>query len=234
MNLNQHYDKLYKDSLRKISLDTYEIDPMLNADNDERYGISLLIKPPLAIKNEIQKFLSELKNVEPNQYYYPNSDIHLTVISIISCYEGFKLSGLNVSDYIELIERSLINTEAMTISFKGITASPSCIMIQGFNKDNGLNVIRDNLRRNFKESHLEQSMDHRYLIQTAHATVFRFSEKLSQKEEFINLIEKYRTHDFGTFQVNQLELSFNDWYHRKGRVTKLHEFKLEKCLSKGS
>lgn len=227
MNLKEHYDQLYKESIGKISSDNYDIDLMIHADNDDRYGVSLLIKPPLEIKNEIQKFLNELKSLEPNQYYYPNSDIHITVISIISCYEGFKLSKLNVSDYIELIGKCLKDAENMTINFKGITASPSCIMIQGFIEDGGLNVIRDHLRRSFKNSDLEQSLDKRYLIQTAHATVFRFTEQLNQKDAFLDLIEKYRTHDFGTFEVNKLELSFNDWYHRKRLVTKLHEFQMK-------
>ncbi|MBO3097937.1 AKAP7-like phosphoesterase domain-containing protein [Gelidibacter pelagius] len=226
MNLTEHYNKLYKESIGEISSDNYEIDPMLHAENDQRFGMSLLIKPPMAVKNEIQKFLEELKSIEPDQYYYPNSDIHITVISVVSCYDGLKLSNLNVPEYIELIEKSLENAQHMTINCKGITASPSCIMIQGFIEGNGLNEIRDNLRRNFKDSNLEQSIDERYLIQTAHATVFRFSEQLKEKEEFLALVDKYRNHDFGTFKVNTMELSYNDWYHREGLVTKLHEFKM--------
>lgn len=227
MNLKEHYNTLYKTSVRKISSDNYEIDPLIRADNDARFGISLLIKPPLEIKNEIQKFLHELQTIEPNQYYYPNTDIHITVLSIISCYEGFRLSNIKVSDYVSVIGNCLRNTQNMRLGFKGVTASPSCIMIQGFNEDGRLNVIRDNLRRNFKDSKLEQSMDQRYMIQTAHATVFRFTAKLKQKEEFLDLIEKYRAHDFGTFEVNSLELSYNDWYHREELVIKLDDFKLK-------
>src|SRR5690606_29085962 len=102
MNLKEHYNTLYKTSVRKISSDNYEIDPLIRADNDARFGISLLIKPPLEIKNEIQKFLHELQTIEPNQYYYPNTDIHITVLSIISCYEGFRLSNIKVSDYVSV------------------------------------------------------------------------------------------------------------------------------------
>lgn len=226
MNLKEHYNKLYQESVHKISSDNYEIDPMLHADDDDRFGVSLLIRPPLEINNEIQKFLDALKIIEPDQYYYPNSDIHITVISIISCYEGLKLSNLNVPEYIALIEKSLKNAQNFTISCKGITASPSCIMIQGFLEDNSLKNIRNNLRKDFKDSTLEQSMDERYLIQTAHATVFRFSEQLKQKENFLDLLESYRNHDFGTFQVKKLELSYNDWYHQENLVTKLHEFQM--------
>ncbi len=224
MNLQEHYNKLYHQSIAQISSDNYEIDPMLHAENDRRFGISLLIKPPITVKNEIQKFLKELKSIEPHQYYYPNSDIHITVLSIISCYDGFELSHINVPEYIELIEKSLKNEPEITINLNGITASPSCMMIQGFMTNNRLNDIRDQLRFAFKNSSLRQSIDARYLIQTAHATVFRFSEQLQRKEKFLELLEKYRHHDFGSFTVDTLELSYNDWYHREGLVTKLHEF----------
>ena len=224
MSLKEHYNQLYKESITKISSDTYEIDPMLNSDSDDRFGLSLVIRPPIAVKNEIKKFLKELEDIEPNQYYYPNSDIHITVISVISCYSGLKLSDISLPEYIELIDRSFKNIGDFTIRFEGITASPSCIMIQGFIHDSSLNRVRDELRKNFKTSNLEQSMDERYLIQTAHATVFRFREKLEQKDTFLKLIEKYRDYNFGMFEVDTIELVYNDWYHRENLVTKLYRF----------
>ncbi len=224
MSLKEHYNQLYKESITKISSDTYEIDPMLNSDSDDRFGLSLVIRPPIAVKNEIKKFLKELEGIEPNQYYYPNSDIHITVISVISCYSGLKLSDISLPEYIELIDRSFKNIGDFTIRFEGITASPSCIMIQGFIHDSSLNRVRDELRKNFKTSNLDQSMDERYLIQTAHATVFRFREKLEQKDTFLKLIEKYRDYNFGMFEVDTIELVYNDWYHRENLVTKLYRF----------
>ena len=226
MSLKEHYNQLYKESITKISSDTYEIDPMLNSDSDDRFGLSLVIRPPIAVKNEIKKFLKELEDIEPNQYYYPNSDIHITVISVISCYSGLKLSDISLPEYIELIDRSFKNIGDFTIRFEGITASPSCIMIQGFIHDSSLNRVRDELRKNFKTSNLEQSMDERYLIQTAHATVFRFSEKLEQKEQFLEIIEKYRDYNFGMFEADTIELVYNDWYHRENLVTKLDHFNI--------
>lgn len=230
MNLKEHYNQLYKMSIKKISADNYEIDPMIDAEADDRFGLSLVIRPPIAVKNEIQKFLDELKRLEPNQYYYPNSDIHITLISVISCYGGLKLSQINVPEYIKLIEKSLKSEQHLTISFKGVTASPSCIMIQGFIDDNGLNHMREGLREGFKQSNLEQSMDKRYLIQTAHATVFRFKEKLEQKEKFLEIIDRYRDFNFGTFEVPNVELVYNDWYHREKLVSKLSDFNIERKL----
>ncbi|WP_100615652.1 2'-5' RNA ligase family protein [Confluentibacter citreus] len=226
MNLEEHYNKLYIESMKKIMDDDYEVDKLINSSLDNRFGITLLIRPPDAVKNNIQKFLNNIKTVEPNQYYYKNSDIHITVMSIISCYEGFQLERIDISEYIDLISKSLIENPEIEIEFRGITASPSCLMIQGFMNNNFLNSIRNNLRNNFKNSNLQQSIDKRYAIETAHTTVMRFQNKLNDKLQFLKLIEAYRSHHFGSFKVKNLELVYNDWYQKEKLVKKLHEFSI--------
>ncbi|WMI64401.1 mutarotase [Aestuariibaculum sp. YM273] len=226
MNLEEHYNNLYNTSIEKIKNDTYHIDTLIDSKSDNRFGITLLLRPSEAVKTNIETFLSELKAIEPNQYYYESSDIHITVMSIISCYNGFQLNQINIQDYIEVIKQSLIESPIIEIHFKGLTASPSCIMLQGFMNNSVLNDIRDNLRQNFKTSTLEQSIDKRYTIQTAHATIVRFKNKLENKNAFLKTIEAFKHHDFGTFQVEKLELVYNDWYQKEALVEKLFQFEL--------
>ncbi|PKQ44745.1 mutarotase [Confluentibacter flavum] len=226
MNLEEHYNKLYADSIIKIKDDDYEIDHLINSPLDNRFGITLLTRPSVEVKNDIQKFLNELKSIDPYQYFYGNSDIHVTVMSIISCYNGFQLERINISEYINLISKSLVKNSKIKIEFKGVTASPSCIMIQGFMNTNFLNLIRNNLRENFKNSNLQQSIDKRYSLQTAHTTVVRFQNKINNKPAFLKIIEAYRHYDFGSFEVKNLELVYNDWYQKEKHVKKLYEFSI--------
>ncbi|TPE43045.1 2'-5' RNA ligase family protein [Pontibacter mangrovi] len=226
MNLPEHYDTLYSTSIEKIRSGQYQLDPLLDSDTDNRLGITLLLRPDSQTKQQIQAFLGELKAIDPAQYYYPNSDIHITVMSIISCYSGFELGQIAVPKYVELVRRSIPAMREIRISFKGITASPSCVLVQGFMLDDTLNELRENLRLNFKNSGLEQSIDKRYAIQTAHATVVRFRSEISNMEGFLQVLEKYRNHDFGTFTADALELVYNDWYQRKEHVQVLHRFRL--------
>ena len=227
MNLKEHYDSLYKTSIKRIETDVYDIDPLIDSLSDNRFGITLLIRPSEDVKNNIQKFLNDLKAVDANQYYYENSDIHITVMSIISCYDGFELESINISEYITLINESIQNISNLKIEFKGITASTSCIMVQGFMNTEALNDTRNNLRISFKNSTLQQSIDKRYAIQTAHATVLRFKEKITDKSKFLKIIEKYRNHEFGTFEVKSMELVYNDWYQKAKFVKKLSEFSIK-------
>ena len=224
MTLENHYKKLYHESINKISSDNYHIDTLIDSKNDRRFGLTLIIRPSNEIKKKIQNFLKNFKEIEPNQYYYPNSDIHITVMSIISCYNDFDISKIDVQKYIDLTKKCILKGIDLNITFKGITASPSGVMVQGFMNNNELNDIRNRLRKEFKNSNVEQSLDKRYLIQTAHSTIIRFRKELSQKEKFLELLDNSINYDFGTFKVNKFELVYNDWYQREQYVKKIHEF----------
>ena len=225
MDLPSHYNKLYHESKAKIAGGNYEIDELIDSKDDCRFGITLVIRPDESTKANIQHFLDEVKAIDPNQYYYQNSDLHITVMSIISCYVGFELQQINIQDYVKLIEDVLLKHRSFKIQFKGLTASPSCILLQGFLTDT-LNEIRDDLRIGFKNTDLQQSIDKRYAIQTAHSTIIRFKQALKNKDQLLEIVEKYRNFDFGTFEVHEMELVYNDWYQRKKFVKKLHEFHL--------
>lgn len=226
MNLTEHYNQLYIKSSEVILAGNHHVDTQINNASDSRFGITLLIRPNDSIKASIQSILNELKAVDDTQYYYPDSDIHITVLSIISCYEGFSLDTISVQDYIEIIQRSLVGIDHIKIEFKGVTVSPSAIMIQGFPTDESLNNLRTKLRENFKASALEQSIDSRYEISTAHSTIMRFQQKLENPEKLIAVTEKFRDYNFGEFTVDKLELVYNDWYQRKENTITLCDFYL--------
>ncbi|TDD95078.1 2'-5' RNA ligase family protein [Flavobacterium cellulosilyticum] len=227
MNLSTHYNKIYEEAIPKIREDKYQLDDQIDSLSDNRFGITLLIRPTIEIKNIIQQFLEVIRAIDPEQYYYPNSDLHITVMSIVSCYTGFDLSNISVSEYVHCIEKSLVGINTIEINFKGITVSPSAIMIQGFVNTSSLDDSRNNLRDNFKNSGLEESIDKRYSISTAHSTVVRFRKEIRNKELLIETLGKYRDFDFGKFTVEKFDLVYNDWYQREKFVQQLHQFKLK-------
>jgi len=137
------------------------------------------------------------------------------------------LKTISIPEYNNIIQKSIENIKDLEIHFQGITASNSAIMLQGFPSNNSLDQLRNNLRMNFKNSGLQQSIDSRYAIQTAHSTVMRFREKIIDKEVLMKTLEEYRTFDFGKFRVEKIELVHNDWYQRNHFTQQLHEFELK-------
>lgn len=228
MDLNEHYERIWHDSLTNFNLGKFEIDPMIDLASDTRRGITLLARPCKMVRDRIAEFTSELKEIEPNQYYYPSTDIHVTVMSIISCYPDFRIESIDRSAFIKRVRQSLHNIKTESIQFKGVTASTSCVMLKGFPIGGMLNLARKNLRAAFNQSDLEHSIDKRYAIKTAHSTVVRFKSKVSNSIRFLKVLDKYRDFDFGTSIIDNYELVFNDWYHRKDRTEVLHLFEMKR------
>lgn len=92
--------------------------------------------------------------------------------------------------------------------------------------DNNLLQIRDTLRNNFKKIDLFHSIDSRYPIQSAHITIARFTKPIQQPKEYATIIKRNRTNNFGTIKFNEIEFSFNDWYHTNKTIVILDCLKL--------
>lgn len=224
MNLSDHYNKLWEDGITAFRAGHFQYDHYIDSPLDDRRGITLLIRPDDKIKQSVTGFLTEMSLIEADQYYYPISDMHTTIMSIISCYSGFDIRQLCVEDYLDIIDDCIKSVGQLKISYQGLTASASGIMIQGFPDNEELNQLRERLRDRFKHSLLEQSIDKRYSIKTAHMTVVRFKEPAKNIERLLKLLEKYRSYEFGIFNVDRYELVHNDWYQRATLTTKLKEW----------
>lgn len=228
MDLKKHYDALWNQSFDKFKRGEFEFDPFINSDNDTRYGLTLIVKPSANIRRKFIETLEEIKTIVPNQYYYPESDLHVTVLTLISCYPGFTLNALDSSEYIDLIYSAIESASPFHIQFRGLTASPSCILIQGFPDNDHLDVLRNTLRKAFKKSDLEHSIDKRYIRETAHVTAIRFKEPLKNEELFLRKIMDLRKRVFGHCLINKLELAGTNWYHQREKTQQIHTFALQR------
>ena len=222
--LDSFYQSMWQEAKLNFSRGECSIDKMIGNKNDTRRGITLLARPNQIIANRIIDFQNELKKIDSNQYFQPTSDLHMTILSIISCYAGFTLDQISLSDYQSIINQSVSKT--IKVRFEGVTASNSAILIQGYPEDNDLDLLRENLRSAFKTSELQNSIDSRYKINTAHMTVMRFYKPMENHLEFTQTLEKYRDYDFGTIEIKKLNLVFNDWYQRREIVKDLATFDL--------
>jgi hypothetical protein len=61
MNLKEHYNLLYRESMYKIMSENYKTDNLIDSETDRRLGLTIVIRPSAAVKNNIQQFLDELK-----------------------------------------------------------------------------------------------------------------------------------------------------------------------------
>lgn len=214
----QIYQQMWSAFETALFKQSVQIDQQINNPLDTRRGITALAylinnsEPSTAA---ISAFMQEVKQLHSEQYFYPADELHLTLLSIISCLPNFKLSDIHSPDYVRIFKRALADCQSIKIHFKGVTASPQAILIQGFACDNSLQQVRDNLRRQYIDSGLFCNADSRYKITAAHLTAIRFTTQLKDPQALYQLLKKYKEHDFGVVEFSQLELVFNNWYQQK-------------------
>ncbi|WP_339926019.1 hypothetical protein [uncultured Cyclobacterium sp.] len=226
MELRNHYAKLHDSALVTINKQGFSKDADLDNPMDLRRGLTLLLRPNRQVKEAFEAFILKAQQVLPEQYFYQATDLHVTVMPIISCYTGFSMEKLDLDNYDSLIQNALEGISKIELNFEGVFASPSCLIIKGYPLNDDLNRFRQNLRNCFASSNVEQSLDKRYKLVTAHSTVVRFRKSVEKADTVLALVEAFSNYKFGRQLFDQVEFVFNDWYQRKSIVKTLNTYTL--------
>lgn len=221
------YDMLWKQAVQAARQNTLGTDGWIDNPADDRFGVTLLFRPNARVTSNIQSFISRLSKTAPGQYYYPPADLHVTVLTVISCAAGFRLNHIRANDYISLINDVLIRHRAFRITFRGCTLTPAGVIVMGFAETGALEAIRNDLRMAFKQSVLHHTIDSRYRLQTAHITCMRFKKTVSDPDKLIGFLEHHRDIEFGTQTVTSAQFVFNNWYHQRTKVKPIGSFTLK-------
>lgn len=214
--LKDHYDAILSNNREKIMSggcgDTF----LGNARSDNRMALVVLIRISAGIADRINACIDEIKKIEPDLYFYPAGDLHITVMDILKGEEGRSIPQ-NIEDYIQCIEECSRSISPFNIMFDGLTASDNAVMVRGY-YDDELMIFRQNLREMFKKRGL--LLEERYETVSSHVTTARLYDKFRNPERLLDYIEKPRI--FGTMTVSEMELSFHNWYDtRKETISRI-------------
>ncbi|HYG24422.1 MAG TPA: 2'-5' RNA ligase family protein [Verrucomicrobiae bacterium] len=211
--LSQHYDTMWAESFPAVREGAVEIDPVLERGSaDLRRGVTLLFRPSSQVLASIDRFLSELKACEPDQYFYRPDELHVTALSLFTATERHTAFTARIDDYRAAVQDALAGAPPFSVQFRGITASRGAVLVQGFPASAGLEEIRGRLRGSLQSRHLAEGLDRRYRLVTAHCTAARFRKPLARPQEFASILAQHRATDFGKAQVRELSLMTSDWY----------------------
>lgn len=215
-NLQAVYDKLWQGAEGLVRSNQCELDPLIGSPSDNRRGISLLsYVNDDSYRQQIEHVLQPLKALEPEQYYYPPSARHITVLSLVSCIAGFQLTAETTAQYRQALHSFTTALAPISIHLQGVTLSPACVLLQGFPEANKLNQLRDQLREHFAASGLHLTIDKRYKLSTAHITLVRFTQPLRNPRQFMAQLDRCRDFAVGVHTLAPLDLVFNNWYHNQ-------------------
>ena len=207
------YESLWCAAVTAFAQNQFQVDAHLqNKAADFRRGLTLILRPGPAVREAFTTFVDQLKLAAPGQYFYRPEEWHVTVLSIIPGSEHWQEKMPQLAAYQACVEEVMKGCQPFSIRFRGVTASPAAVMIQGIPPDDALAQIRDGLRASLQRAGFGDQLDVRYKINTAHVTVMRFSHGNTNGKNLLALLTANRTTDFGAVNVGGLELIFGDWY----------------------
>ena len=77
--------------------------------------------------------MEELKLLEPDLYYYPQEDYHVTVMDILKGELGRTIPQ-NIDEYINIISKCAEEISVFELLFDGVTASDNVTLVKGYHE----------------------------------------------------------------------------------------------------
>ncbi len=187
-----------------------ELDQMLRSpEDDTRLGISLIV-PIGFLDGAYPQLIERFKEAEPDQYYYPLSDLHVTIFDFISGRMDYQRDSGLEKIFIELSRRALADFSPFEFDLEGVTFSSAAGLLQGF--DSGQIVgIRSRIRSLLKEYGIPNT--ERYESESAHVTFCRFKSVLRNPAGLVDLIERNGDSKISHTTFRSFELVEHDWYN---------------------
>ncbi len=221
------YEQLWAEALAAFARGHIQLDSHLSDKTaDLRRGISIALRPTPAVLAQIKPFTDQLAAICPGQYFYRPEELHITVISFISGTVHWRSEMRHLAAYRTIARDVLRRQRPLTIQFRGVTASPAAVMIQGFVKHDALNQLRSDLREAFVKNGFPTTLDRRYKITTAHITVMRFQKPGADLKTLVPFLKAHRETDFGGMTATRLQLVWGDWYASHNIVRTLEKYHL--------
>jgi 2'-5' RNA ligase len=201
--LQTHYDAMWARAIDAVAAGAIDIDPQLTKGPDPRRGLTLIARPGPALAARFDHLLDALTDAEPDQYRCAAADMHVTMLSLITVADHPSPELARLDDYHAAVDAALAGIGPFAIDFTGITVSRAAVVAQGFPRDATLATLRERLRRELHARGCDASLDVRYRLVTAHATLLRFAAPL------------------GALRVDEVELVVNDWYMSSGSLRRV-------------
>ncbi len=184
----------------------HELEPeniTLFQDEEVAENYTIVARPSQELVEKIQEFISELKELDDNQFYYKPENLHLTI-----------WGGVEVPiDEQEFVEKSSFILKKYFIQFNmiGIGSNALCSSINAYPKDFSIHQLREELRSSF------QSHGTTYTIHLSSYEYMGWMNYLRYlhipSETYLNYLKKNVERHFGEFIPSKLEL-----YKARGKI----------------
>jgi len=120
---------------------------------DDRSCLTSVVFVPKELTDVIEhKVLSHLKQIDPNQYYYPAQSLHLTYCNVQNIAKPATFTDADLPKVVKVLESVVSKTKSFKYSLKGIFELPTSISICAYFPEEvvpSMKLIREEIKKNW-------------------------------------------------------------------------------------
>jgi hypothetical protein len=213
-----------------------QLDPVLAQERrqpgaDQRHGVVLIARPPPVVCRLVADLCAPLRRLEPGQYFYPERDLHLTLLEIAHSQPGPVADAL-AARVLGALPEALADAPRPWLNHPHLMAGRTTGALRFCARDAALDRLREGLNRAL--------LDHgiwtrpRYPPGSAHLTFLRYVGPLgSGLDVWVKALKtaagqlRELAHDGPEWPVDSLHLTWGaTWYGRRPRIRDRGPFRL--------
>jgi 2'-5' RNA ligase len=196
-----------------------------SSGTDMRCGVNIVCRPTIDVVEYIVSIQEYLRSLEPDQYYYPPSDLHLTLVEI--CHSRTPEDVFRIAS---AVGSEIRRIAAMTIPPK--VDSPMLVFDAHAAALNFLPI--DDALQNARQSIVHElgnigiSIDSRHEARSAHVTLMRYISPLrSASDEWVNNLLNVPPKPKLAWLLSPVWLTWGaNWYGMRSRIEEIGPIEL--------
>ena len=187
---------------------------------DMRCGVNLICRPTIDVVQYIVSIQEYLRIFEPDQYYYPASDLHLTLLEI--CHSRTPEEACLIADGVgSEIRRIAAMTSPPKVDSPILVFDSHAVALTFLPTDDALQNARQSILEGLLNTGI--SVDPRHETKSAHVTLMRYITPLrSASEEWISNLLNVPPKPKLTWLLSPVWLTWGaNWYGMRSRIEEM-------------
>lgn len=199
---------------------------MITPGSDERCGVNIVARPNGITLKVIREIQERLRSVEPSQYYYPSSDLHLTYLEVCHSRGQREVDEVapQVVDACDVIARA---TPKALLTLPKLVMDPGGCALNFVPGNDSLQRGRERLRNGIARRGI--AIDARYVALSAHVTFMRYIAPLAEPTRtWVGMLEQIEVEDDIEWDVDDVWVTWGaNWYGMASRIAVAGPHRLE-------
>jgi 2'-5' RNA ligase len=195
--------------------------------SDQRCGVNLVCRPPVPVLDLIARLQDHLAPHEPEQYYYPPADLHLTLVEI--CHSRPAAEILPIAQAAaDRLPSVLSGVRAPAVRMPRFIFDARGCVLSLLPVDGGIQDARRAIRERLEAAGVP--VVPRYSPSSAHVTFMRYRAPLRRPADWMAALRAIQVDVEVTWAMARVWLTHGaNWYGMASRITVIGPFALEEA-----